>query len=63
MQDFANKDRVIERLKPTHLLIYKNGWEDKYFQENYPELMRRSKLLSQYQVRGNPMLLYELPSE
>lgn len=63
MQDFANKDRVIERLKPTHLLIYKNGWEDKYFQEVYPLIMGRAKLLRQYNIRGNPMLLYELPQE
>ncbi|MFH0931135.1 MAG: glycosyltransferase family 39 protein [Candidatus Zixiibacteriota bacterium] len=63
MQNFANKDKVIERFKPTHLLIYKNGWEDKYFQETYSEIMDRAKLLKEYHIRGNPMLLYELPKE
>jgi hypothetical protein len=63
MQNFANKDKVMERFKPTHLLIYKNGWEDKYFQETYPGIMARAKLLKEYYIHENPMLLYELPRE
>jgi hypothetical protein len=63
MQDFANKDKVLERFKPTHLLIYKNGWEDKYFHETYPGIMAKAKLLKEYHIHGNPMLLYELPRE
>jgi len=63
MQNFANKDKVLERFKPTHLLIYKNGWEDKYFQETYPGIMARAKLLKEYYIHENPMLLYELPRE
>jgi len=63
MQNFANKDKVLERLKPTHLLIYKKGWEDLYFQETYSEIMGRAKLLREYHIRANPMLLYELPQE
>ncbi len=61
MQNFANKDKVLERFKPTHLLIYKNGWEDKYFNETYPGIMAQAKLVKEYQIHGNPMLLYELP--
>jgi 4-amino-4-deoxy-L-arabinose transferase-like glycosyltransferase len=60
MQAFANKDRVLERFKITHLIIFKGGWEDKYFSENYPEVMKNAVLLRQYIVRGNPLLLYKI---
>lgn len=66
MQDFANKENVIERFKPTHLIIFKDGWEDKYFKLTYPELMSQSNLLKEYQVRtqfNKPLLLYELPKK
>jgi hypothetical protein len=66
MQDFANKDKVIERFRPTHILISKDGWEDKYFHQTYPELMSRAVLLKEYPVRtqyNKPLLLYELPKE
>lgn len=66
MQDFANKEKVIERFKPTHLIIFKDGWEDKYFKQTYPELMSKAILLKEYSVRtqfNRPLLLYELPEE
>jgi 4-amino-4-deoxy-L-arabinose transferase-like glycosyltransferase len=63
MQNFANKDKVLERFKPTHLLIYKNGWEDKYFRETYPQIMDKAELLKEYHIRGNLLLLYKLPQE
>ncbi len=64
MQDFANKDKIIERFKPTHLIIFKDGWEDKYFRETYPELMKKAVLIKEYQIRtryNKPLLLYKLP--
>lgn len=66
MQDFANKDKVIERFGPTHILISKDGWEDKYFHQTYPELMSKAVLLKEYPVRtqyNKPLLLYELPKK
>ena len=60
MQVFANKDRVLERFTITHLIIFKGGWEDKYFSETYPEVMKKAVLLRQYVVRGNPLLLYKI---
>ena len=66
MQDFANKDKVIERFRPTHLIIFKDGWEDVYFNKTYPELMSRSVLLKEYSIHtpyNKPLLLYELPKE
>jgi len=66
MQDFANKDKVIERFRPTHILISKDGWEDKYFHQTYPELMSKAVLLKEYPVRtqyNKPLLLYELPKQ
>ena len=60
MQVFANKDRVLERFTITHLIIFKGGWEDKYFSETYPEVMKKAILLRQYVVRGNPLLLYKI---
>ena len=66
MQDFANKDKVIERFRPTHILISKDGWEDKYFHQTYPELMSKTVLLKEYPVRtqyNKPLLLYELPKQ
>ena len=60
MQAFANKDRVLDRFKITHLVIFQGGWEDKYFSENYPEVMKNAVLLRQYIVRGNPLLLYKI---
>jgi len=66
MQDFANKDKVIERFRPTHILISKDGWEDKYFHQTYPELMSKAVLLKEYPVRtqyNKPLLLYQLDRE
>ena len=66
MQDFANKDKIIERFKPTHILISKDGWEDIYFHKTYPELMSKAVLLKEYQVRtqyNKPLLLYKLPNK
>ncbi len=66
MQDFANKEKVIERFKPSHLIIFKDGWEDKYFKETYPKLMSKAILLKEYPVHTHydkPLLLYELPKE
>lgn len=66
MQDFANKEKVIERFKPSHLIIFKDGWEEKYFRETYPELMSKAILLKEYPVHtqyDQPLLLYELPKE
>jgi len=66
MQDFANKEKVIERFKPTHLIIFKDGWDDKYFKETYPELMSRASLIREYPIHthyNRPLLLYQLPRE
>lgn len=66
MQDFANKEKVIQRFKPTHLIISKDGWEDKYFKQDYPDLMSKAILLKEYPVHtsyNRPLLLYELPKE
>jgi len=66
MQDFANKEKVIQRFKPTHLIIFKDGWEDKYFKQTYPELMSKAILLKEYPIHtkyNRPLLLYELPKE
>jgi 4-amino-4-deoxy-L-arabinose transferase-like glycosyltransferase len=66
MQDFANKEKIIERFKPTHLIIFKDGWEDKYFKQTYHELMTKAILIKEYPVRtqyNKPLLLYELPKE
>jgi hypothetical protein len=63
MQGFANKEKVIERFKPTHLLIFKDGWEDKYFKETYPQIMEKAELLKEYHIRGNSLFLYKLPKE
>ncbi len=63
MQDFANKETVIQRFKPTHLIISKDGWEDKYFKQTYPDLMSKAILLKEYPVHtsyNRPLLLYEL---
>lgn len=60
MQLFANKDKVLERFEVTHLIVFKGGWEDKFFREDYPEVMKRATLLRQYTVRGNLLLLYEI---
>jgi 4-amino-4-deoxy-L-arabinose transferase-like glycosyltransferase len=63
MQDFANKEKVIQRFKPTHLIISKDGWEDKYFKQTYPDLMSKAILLKEYPVHtsyNRPLLLYEL---
>lgn len=60
MQLFANKDKVLERFKVTHLIIFQGGWEDKFFREDYPEVMKEATLLKQYTVRGNLLLLYEV---
>jgi 4-amino-4-deoxy-L-arabinose transferase-like glycosyltransferase len=64
MQDFANKDKVIERFKPTHLIIFKDGWEDIFFKKTYPDLMSKAVLLKEYSIHtphNRPLLLYELP--
>jgi 4-amino-4-deoxy-L-arabinose transferase-like glycosyltransferase len=60
MQAFANKDRVLERFGVTHLIIFKGGWEDGFFRENYPEIMKKATLLKQYPVRNNLLLLYKI---
>ncbi len=60
MQAFANKDRVLERFGVTHLVIFKGGWEDKFFRENYPEVMKDATLVKQYPVRNNLILIYEI---
>jgi hypothetical protein len=66
MLEFANKEKVIERFHPTHLIIFKDGWEDVYFNETYPELMSKAVLLKEYSIHtpyNKPLLLYELPKE
>lgn len=60
MQTFANKDRVLERFEVTHLVIFKGGWEDKFFWENYPEVMKKATLVKQYTVRNNLLLIYKI---
>jgi len=66
MQDFANKDRVIERFKPTHVLIFKDGWDDQTFTKAYPGLLSRAILVKEYTIHTNynrPLLLYQLSRE
>jgi len=66
MQDFANKEKVLERFKPTHLIIFKDGWEDKYFQQTYPAIMSKAILLKEYPIHtphNRPLLLYQLPED
>jgi hypothetical protein len=66
MLEFANREKIIERFHPTHLIIFKDGWEDVYFHETYPELMSKAILLKEYSIHtpyNKPLLLYELPKE
>jgi len=60
MQAFANKDRVLERFKVTHLVIFRGGWEDKFFRENYPEVMSKATIVKQYRVRGNLLSIFKI---
>jgi len=60
MQAFANKDKVLERFKITHLIIFKGGWEDQFFRQDYPEIMKEATLLKQYAIRNNLLLLYKI---
>lgn len=60
MQSFANKDKVLERFEISHLIIFKGGWEDKFFEQNYPDIMKEATLLKQYPVRNSLLLLYKL---
>ncbi|MCI0406094.1 MAG: glycosyltransferase family 39 protein [candidate division Zixibacteria bacterium] len=61
MQVYLHKEKVLERFPVTHLLIFQGGWEAKFFQESYPEVLNQSKVLKAYPVAGGTLYLLELP--
>ena len=61
MQIYLHKEKVLERFPVTHLLIFQGGWEAQFFQETYPDVLAKSKVLKAYPVAGGTLYLLELP--
>ncbi len=61
MQIYLHKEKVLERFPVTHLLIFQGGWEAKFFQETYPDILAKSKVLKAYPIAGATLYLLELP--
>lgn len=61
MQNFCNVDRVLERFPVTHLAVLQGGWEQKYFVENYPEVLQQSRLWETYSLPRGTLYIIELP--
>jgi len=61
MQGYLHKEKVLERFPVTHLLIFQGGWEAKFFQETYPDILNKSKVLKAYPIAGATLYLLELP--
>ena len=60
---FVNDQKdFIERFKITHVFASTafDNQEIKYYRQNFPEAMRRAKLMAKYQIWRAEMLLYEL---
>jgi hypothetical protein len=61
MQEYLHTDRVLERFPVTHLVIFEGGWEERFFQRAYPEVLARSRLLESYPIAGKRLFLFQLP--
>lgn len=62
MQEFCNVDRVLERFPVTHLVIFQGGWEHRFFQEQYPDVLKQCSVRQVYQLPIGTLYLLELPS-
>jgi hypothetical protein len=63
MQQFCNIDSVLERYPVTHLAIFGGGWEQKFFEEKYPEVLRQSRLWKSYTLPRGTLYIVELPKK
>ena len=61
MTDWANADDPVGRFGATHLVSIENGFDFKLFSRLYPDLMSKATVFRRYEVRGMPLLVYELP--
>jgi 4-amino-4-deoxy-L-arabinose transferase-like glycosyltransferase len=61
MTDWANSDDPVGRFGATHLVSVENGFDFKLFNRLYPDLLAQARVFRRYEVRGIPLLVYELP--
>jgi 4-amino-4-deoxy-L-arabinose transferase-like glycosyltransferase len=59
--DWANADDPVRRFGATHLVSVENGSDIKLFSHLYPDMMQKAVVFRRYEVRGTPLLVYELP--
>ena len=59
--DWANSDDPIGRFGATHMVSAENGFDFKLFSQLYPDMMPQARIFRRYEVRGIPLLVYELP--
>ena len=61
LTDWANSDDPVGRFGATHLVSAENGFDFKLFSQLYPDMMPKASVFRRYEVRGIPLLVYELP--
>ncbi|MCX6842987.1 MAG: glycosyltransferase family 39 protein [candidate division WOR-3 bacterium] len=61
MTDWANADDPVGRFGATHLVSAENGFDFKLFSRLYPDMMPQARVFRRYEIRGIPLLIYELP--
>jgi hypothetical protein len=61
LTDWANSDDPVGRFGATHLVSAENGFDFKLFSQLYPDMMPKASVFRRYEIRGIPLLVFELP--